>query len=244
MAATTPDLRYDRRTGTIDRRHGNHVAFAAPLSTDGLRVSWGGIWGGVLAAVGLLLLLAALGMAVGITATDPQATDGATVGKAAAAWAGVSLLIALFMGGMVSTRIGAIFDGATGFWEGALVWVVTLLLMAYLATTSLGALMGGALQVMGGATQAAATAMQGTPQAANAANAAQNSHPSGVIDQLKSKIDNAQATGTVQQKAAEVKPAATKASWAAFGALVLSLLAAIFGARVGRRRHPLLERRP
>ena len=29
-------------------------------------------------------------------------------------WAGVSLLVALFVGGLVSTRIGATFDGSTG----------------------------------------------------------------------------------------------------------------------------------
>lgn len=238
MAATTTDLRRDRRTG-YDRRRAA-AALIRPFTLEGMRVSWGGVWGGVLTAVGLLLLLAALGMAIGISATDPAQADGAKIGMAAGLWAGVSLLVALFVGGLVSTRIGAIFDGATGFWEGALVWIVTLLLMAYLATTSLASLTGGALRVMGGAAQAAATAAQGTPQANDAIASASNARPSSVIGELKSRIDNATANGTIQQKAAEVKPAASKAAWATFGALVLSLLAAVLGALAGRRRHPVL----
>jgi hypothetical protein len=186
----------------------------------------------------LLLLLAALGMAVGITATDPQAADGAKIGIAAAAWAGISLLVALFVGGMVSTRIGATFDGHTTFWEGALVWIVTLLLMGYLATTSLATLMGGTLHVVGGAAQAAATATQGSAATnPDVANPVRN--PSSAVQDLKSRIEGATANGTIQQKAAEAKPAATKAAWGTFAALILSLVAALLGAAAGRRRHPL-----
>jgi hypothetical protein len=69
MSVTTPY--HDRRI--VERRKMN---FAPMLATgDGLRVSWGGIWGGVLAALGLLILLSALGMAVGISAVKPGETD-------------------------------------------------------------------------------------------------------------------------------------------------------------------------
>lgn len=246
MAAITPDVGRDRRFGPNERRRNaavTHVNVSHPMTLEGIRVSWGGIWGGVLTAVGLLLLLAALGAAIGISAANPQSTDVQTVGIAAGVWAGVSLLIALFVGGLVSTRIGATFDGATGFWEGALVWVVTLLLMAYLATTSLATLTGGAMKVMGAAAQTAATAVQGTPQANNAVNQAQNQVRNGsaasMVDQLKSKLSQARANGTIQQKAAQAKPAASKALWGAFVALVLSLVAAVLGAMAGRRRYPI-----
>jgi hypothetical protein len=195
MAATPHDLRHDRRGGAIDRRV-NPVTFARPLNVEGVRVSWGGIWGGVLTAVGLLMLLASLGMAIGVTATAD--TDSGVLGRAAGIWAGVSLLVSLFVGGMVATRIGAIFDGATGFWEGALVWIVTLLAVAALATTSMSSLMGGTMRVIGTASQVASAA----PDAM-----------------------------------------ATKAAWAAFAALVLTLLASVLGAMAGRRRYPWLERR-
>jgi len=232
MAAISPDIRNDRRTGLVDRRGTSTRMFATALPLEGIRVSWAGIWGGVLAAVGLLLLLASLGGAIGITATDPTQLDAGKLGIAAGAWLGISLLVALFVGGMVSTRIGATFDGSTGFWSGALVWVVTLLAMAYLATTSLASLTGGALRIMGGAAQTAATAAQGTPAASNAANNA--------IARLRSNLENAQANGTIQEKAAQAKPAASKAAWGTFIALVLTLIAAVLGAAVGRRRHPVV----
>jgi hypothetical protein len=243
MAAISPDIRNDRRTGLVDRRRTSTRMFATALPLEGIRVSWAGIWGGVLAAVGLLLLLASLGGAVGITATDPTQIDAGKLGVAAGAWLGISLLIALFVGGMVSTRIGATFDGSTGFWSGALVWVVTLLAMAYLATTSLASLTGGALRIMGGVAQTAATAVQGTPEAnnavSNAANAAQNGTAPNAIARLRSNLENAQANGTIQEKAAQAKPAASKAAWGTFIALVLTLIASVLGAAVGRRRHPV-----
>src|SRR5690242_13874765 len=150
MASVIHHPYHERRTS--ERRR---IAYPGLLrGADGMRVSWGGIWGGVLVAVGLLLLLAALGVAVGITATDPAQTDAAKLGTGAGVWAGLSLLVALFIGGMVSTRIGAIFDGTTGFFEGALVWVVSVLLMAYLAGSGLSSLAGGAFSMVGGAQQA------------------------------------------------------------------------------------------
>jgi hypothetical protein len=146
-----------------DRRLRERRRFAGSLllqGADGLRVSWGGIWGGVLCAVGAMLLLAALGVAVGISAVDPGQTDGSTLGTGAAIWSGVALLLALFLGGLVSTRIGAISDRTTGFFEGALVWVVSVLLMGYLASSGIGAVAGGAFKLLGGATQAVGQAMQ------------------------------------------------------------------------------------
>jgi hypothetical protein len=236
MAAISPDIRNDRRAGPIDRRRATERAIARPMTLDHIRVSWGGIWGGVLAAVGITILLASLGAAVGITATNPEQADAGTLGVAAGAWLGISLLIALFVGGMVSTRIGATVDGGTSFWEGALVWIVTLLAIGWLATTSLASLTGGALRIMGGAAQTAATAMQGTPEANNAANALANSSPANAIARLRSNFQSAQQNGTIQQEAAAAKPAASKAAWGTFIALVLTLIAAVLGAAVGRRR--------
>src|SRR5215218_4612916 len=95
------------------------------IPLDGLRISWGGIWAGVLTVLGTLLFLTTLGLAVGVTAIDPRTTDAQSLGIGAAAWSGVALLIALFVGGMAATRLGMIFDRATGAFEGALVWVLS-----------------------------------------------------------------------------------------------------------------------
>ena len=199
---------HERRTG--ERRR---IAYPGLFSAEGMRVSWGGIFGGVLVAVGLLLLLAALGVAIGISAVDPTQTELAKVGTGAGIWAGISLLVALFIGGFVSTRIGATHDASTGFFAGFLVWVVSLLLVAYLAASGVSSLAGGAFSLMGGAQQMAEQVQQQAQ-------------------------DIQQNMPQLQQKAQEVKPQASRAAWATFGALILSLAAAVFGAAAGRRRAP------
>lgn len=265
MATTVPPFPYERRRNVTDRRTGpmpRAVAQSVPVhdpvardraeqaarfslrtaaAYEGMRVSWGGVWGGVLSAVGLLLLLGALGIAVGVTAADPRATDASTAGTAAAIWVGASLLIALFTGGVVSTRAGAIHDRATGFWEGFLVWIVSLILVAWLATSGMTSLASGAMQLTGVATQATQAAQPGpapapTSTAPTPPATAPTVDPNAAVAQLKERVQ--QATGSLAQRAAEAQPAATRAAWITFGGLVLSLAAAIAGALLGRRRFP------
>jgi hypothetical protein len=194
MASTLDDTRFhDRRI-----RERRRVAYMALMrNIEGMRVSWGGVFGGVLVAIGLLLLLAALGVAVGISAVDPAVTEPRQLGTRAGIWAAASLLIALFVGGMVATRIGAIFDRSTGFFEGALVWVVSVILTSALAGGGAGLLAGGAFELIGS---------------------------------VNPTVD------TLAQLAAIDTTQAARAAWIAFGALLLSLLAAVLGAMVGRRR--------
>jgi hypothetical protein len=270
MAAATP---YHDRRATERRR----VAYPSILRAEGMKVSWGGIFGGVLVAVGLLLLLAALGVAVGISAAQPGETEASTLGTGAGIWGGLSLLLALFVGGMVATRIGAISDGATGFFEGALVWVVSILLMVYFAGSGVSMLAGGAFQMIGGAAQAIAGATQGvdvsggsvdqivqrlkdpnTAQQIASVTGMQESEVQATLSETAQRVENnrdnptraaaeakkgmaqlmekAKSSGALEQKAEEVKPQATKAAWITFGALVLSLLAAVLGAMSGRRK--------
>lgn len=126
----------------VERRSGERrrIAVAPTLrgGMEGLRVSWGGVWGGVLVSMGMLVLLGALGIAVGVSTIDPLEADPQKVMTAAGIWGGVSLLASLFIGGLVATRIGMVFDRATGVFEGMLVWVVALLLMAAFAGSGIG----------------------------------------------------------------------------------------------------------
>ena len=194
MASAVHENSYhERRTG--ERRRLSHDL--ALRGADGLRVSWGGVFGGVLSAVGLLILLTALGVAVGISAVQPGETEGSTLGTGAGIWAGLSLLLALLLGGYVSTRTGAITDRTTGFFEGMLVWVVSVLLMGYLTTSGIGMLAGGAFKLVGGASQAIGTVMQGS----------QGIDMSGGVDQMLQKLRDpstaqqiASATGLQQSQ--------------------------------------------
>ena len=275
--AAHPPQFQDRRVS--ERRRSGYPAMLR--AAEGMKVSWGGIFGGVLVAVGLLLLLTALGVAIGISAADPGQTDASTLGTGAGIWAGVSLLIALFIGGLVSTRIGAISDGATGFFEGALVWVVSILMMVYFASSGVSMLAGGAFQMVGGATQAISSVMQGgggpnvdmsgsvdqiaqrlkdpkTAQQIASATGMQQSEVQATLSETAQRVENnrdnpsqaaaeakagmaqlmekAKSSGALEQKAQEVQPQASRAAWITFGALLLSLLAAVLGAMSGRRK--------
>lgn len=253
--------------------------YAARLgSAEGLKVSWGGIWGGVLVAIGLLLLLSVLGVAVGVSAVDPGDTQAGSVGAGIGIWGGLSLLISLFVGGMVATRIGAIFDRTTGFFEGALVWAVSVLLMIYLATTGMGMLASGAFNMVRGVGSAVGAIAQNgdissgdvnqilsrlrdpktAQQISTATGIPQNevqstlSNTAQAVERVKDNPAQAAAearkgvadlyakarnTGAVERKAEELQPTVTKGAWASFGALVLSLAAAVLGAMAGRRKY-------
>jgi hypothetical protein len=130
----------------IERRTGERRRIALPPGLtaltrggmEGFRVSWGGVWGGVLVTMGMLLLLGALGMAIGASTIVPGRADPQKVMTAAGIWGAASLLVALFTGGMVATRIGMVFDRATGLFQGMLVWIVTIALMAAFAGSGIG----------------------------------------------------------------------------------------------------------
>jgi hypothetical protein len=251
------------------------VVEATPL--EGFKVSWGGIWSGVLVVLGVLLLLTTLGLAVGISAADPGDTEASTLGTAAAIWSGISLLIALFVGGMAATRLGMVFDKATGYFEGALVWVLSFLVILWLAgsgvslvASGMSGLFGGVSKTVGAAvgsgiddlargdpqqvlnrlrdpqtasTVAAATGMPEDQVRAEFAqleqriNQVQND-PASVAREVRQTttqmIDRARARAP--EVAEQIQPGATKTAWATLIAMVLSLIAAVAGAAMGRRR--------
>ena len=104
------------RIAPVDRTMGGVQAL------PGARVSWGGVWSGLLIALGALLLLTMLGLAVGISAIDvgPGQSPGRGLGVGAAVWSGLSLLISLFLGGLVAARMGLIAERGSAVVQGAL----------------------------------------------------------------------------------------------------------------------------
>src|SRR3954470_19648318 len=133
-------------TGILDERS------ARPL--DGMKISWGGVFGGVLAGVGALMLLSSLGLAVGISATDPRNPDGGALGMGAAIWTGLTLLVSLFLAGWASTRLSMLWERTTAMFEGVLVWVLSLILILSLAANGIGLIASGASGLLGKTAQA------------------------------------------------------------------------------------------
>jgi hypothetical protein len=246
------------------------------LSLEGFRISWGGIWAGVLTVMGTLLFLTTLGLAIGISAVDPLNSDPGALGTGAAIWTGLSLLIALFVGGMAATRLGMVFDKAAGAFEGALVWVLSFLVILWLASSGVRLVASGISGLFGGVTQTISSAASGMddlssgdvnqmlsrlndPQTARTLATATgmseqevSSALSSVAQRVEAARDNPQQAATeVRQGTRELmdraraqlpavadraQEGATRTAWITFGAMVISLLAAIAGAMLGRSR--------
>jgi hypothetical protein len=142
------------------------------------RVSWGGVFAGVAIALTLHLLLNILGLAIGAGVIDPAHNDtptAATLSGGSVIWVIVSGIIAAFTGAYVASRLSGRSSRSTGALHGLTTWAVTTLIVFYLLSTSVGALVGGAFSgvtsVFSGAGSTIATAATAVaPSVANASN--------------------------------------------------------------------------
>jgi ElaB/YqjD/DUF883 family membrane-anchored ribosome-binding protein len=158
-----------------------------PLETA--RISWAGIWSGFLIGLGLLMLLSTLGLAIGISTADigpGQSENAKAFGIGAGIWAGLSLLIALFVGGMIASRVSVVVDRTVATTHGALVWVLTMLGVLYLAGAGISLGMSGVLGVARGAGSAVTNAAGGLTDLT-----------SGDVDQILARLNEPKTIGVV-----------------------------------------------
>src|SRR5256885_5421315 len=113
------------------------------------RVSWGAVFAGLAIGLAIQITLSLLGVAVGASTIDPLRGD--TPGKGIAIGAGIWLLIS----GLISTYIGACIaahlSGAVNksdrMLHGLMTWGAATLLTAFLLSSALGNLLGGAMRM-------------------------------------------------------------------------------------------------
>lgn len=133
------------------------------IPPQGPRVRWGGVMSGFFVAIGVLMILGALGLAVGVTALgDPRTATGETasnLGIGAGIWAFITLLIALFLGGMVSTTVTDRPDRPGAIIHGALVWVLFSLFTVWLIASGVSLGLSGLFSAMSGFARGATTAV-------------------------------------------------------------------------------------
>jgi hypothetical protein len=166
------------------------IVVAPAGGLQGLRVAWGGVWSGYLVATGVFLLLTTLGLAVGVSAADvgPGESNAREIGMGAAIWTGITLLVALFVGGWVATRTGVVHDRAAGVVEGVLVWVLSILTVIYMASSGVGMLAGGVFGALGSVTRSATQAVSGMDVQGIA---------SGDVNQILARLDDPKTAQTV-----------------------------------------------
>lgn len=117
------------------------------------KVSWGAVFAGVAVALVVQLLLNLLGAGIGAAVIDPASSDNPSataLSLSTAVWFVASGLIASFMGGYIASRLSGRPVRSTGALHGVTTWAVTTLVVVYLLTTSVGALIGGVFSGVGG----------------------------------------------------------------------------------------------
>ncbi|WP_426131433.1 PhnA-like protein [Pararhizobium sp. PWRC1-1] len=155
------------------------TAYGDPSATIALnKVSWGAIFAGVAVALAVQFLLNLLGVGIGAAVLDPATSDNpdaSTFSIAGGIWFVIAGIISAFVGGYIASRVSGRPSNPTGGFHGLTSWAVTTLVVLYLLTTSVGALIGGAFSglssVVGGVGQTAATAVTAAaPAIANTTN--------------------------------------------------------------------------
>ena len=112
----------------------------------GFRMSWGAIFAGLIVATAIQIVLGILGVAVGFGAYDlGDSLQGYGIG--AAIWIIASTLIALFVGGRTTGRLAGIVTRGDSILHGIVLWGVSTIFAAWLATNSIGAIAGGTFRL-------------------------------------------------------------------------------------------------
>jgi hypothetical protein len=127
------------------------------------RMSWGAVIAGAAIALGLQLLLSLLGVGLGLSTVDPAAGDtpgAATFGVATGIYYAVVTLLSLFVGGWVAGHLAGMPRRIDGLLHGLVTWSVAILLLLYVVTTTVGAIVSGTLGALSSTLQAAGQSVQ------------------------------------------------------------------------------------
>lgn len=111
------------------------------IADEGDVVRWGPVLGGMVSAMGIMLVLTVLGVAVGLADIGPggiAAIDPTNWGI----WAAASMIISLFVGGWLAART-SVFGGAfPGIVNASIVWASFLFVTLFLAGVGISAASG------------------------------------------------------------------------------------------------------
>lgn len=148
----------DERSVHPGNLYGRQTEVRPPV---GPRVRWGGVLSGFVVALGTILLLTALGLAIGITTLDdPRATTDyieSGLGVGASLWGAVTLFLACFLGGMVSTRVTDRPDRGGAVIHGTVVWTLISVFLIWLLGQGISFGLSSLFGALGGLTRTAAT---------------------------------------------------------------------------------------
>jgi hypothetical protein len=115
-----------------------------------IRMSWGAVLAGTAVALVAQVLFTLLGLAIGLTITEPLSdqTSWEGIGIGAGVWWLVTSLTSLFLGGWAAARLAGMPLRQDAILHGVVTWALVTLISLYLVIAGTGAVIGGTLNVV------------------------------------------------------------------------------------------------
>jgi hypothetical protein len=196
------------------------------------RVNWGSIFAGAALAFAMYLIMTLLGSAIGLSIRDQVRPENLSIG--AAVWAVLTMVVALFLGGYVTSQCTVGENRLEAAVHGAIMWGVMFAAMLWLVAAGVRS---GFNALVGMSTISQATG--GPEMTINDWEAAgrRAGIPQQQMDQWRAQINEAPAMARrnlEDPRNQEVASSAmTAAAWWSLGGVLLSMLAAVAGALAG-----------
>jgi ABC-type transport system involved in multi-copper enzyme maturation permease subunit len=195
---------------------------AEDLFSVGSRVSWAAILGGGLVSLALYFMFATLGAAVGLSVSDRVSPS--SLQTSAVIWSVLTLCESLFVGGVMASLFTVGENKVESIFYGVIMWAFLLFVFLCMAAFGVGSGVSGTVGL--------ARVAQGN-SAEWEASAREAGVPQDTINEWRRKTADAASTANDPQKQQELKAAATRVAWYAFGGTWLSMIAAAAGSWVG-----------
>jgi len=135
-----------------------------PVASAGLRrISWGAIIAGTILILVFQILLALLGLGIGLASVDPASRDTPSIGTFASAggiWAALTVLIATFIGAYAAARFAGSPSRRDAALHGITTWATATLIAVYVLSTGATGLVTSAFGALGSTVQSLGSAAQ------------------------------------------------------------------------------------
>ena len=130
-----------------------------------LKMSWGAVFGGWLIATGIGSLMWVAGLALGFSGFDAYNVEATAkgLGGGTAIWILLTLVVALFLGGMFASWFDGRSDQTVGALHGITVWGLSVMASALLVALGLAHVVHGGAAIIGGGAAAIGAPEMGGP---------------------------------------------------------------------------------
>lgn len=188
---------------------------AAPVAQGTLRrISWGAVFAGAILTLVVQIMLALLGVGIGTATLDPAGNgspDIATLGSASGLWTMGTVLIATFVGALAAARLAGSPEKADGVLHGLITWATSTLVIVYLLTSGVSAVIGGTFGALGSSVSSLTSAVGNLgPQSLSALPDGIEADARALLQRGEQQVDQAADAAQQQgQQAAETARQAT-----------------------------------